>query len=84
MTSSITKSEPFKWVSVEDGLPKNGTWCIVCMRHGKEVLWNKDLWADGEWTFTDMYYTVTHWMSVELPKEQEVCPKSSSHMYGTL
>ena len=59
---------PGKWISVEEGMPEDGTLCVV--RSDKTVLPAISLYTSQKWLRGQYYPEPTHWMP--LPPEPEV------------
>lgn len=70
LKTALRRASP--WHSVKDGLPYNGTLCVVHghTRYGAGV-YDITLYTRAGWTFSRMsYFEVEHWMAVpDAPRE---------------
>lgn len=77
MDKSSQKAKNSSWISVNDGLPREGNDVIVAIDMREEGCWrliarrDEDKWASGDDLWEDEYGCyVTHWMPLpEAPKE---------------
>lgn len=64
------------WISVEDELPKDGEYVLICNKRG---LMTTSLYENEEWVISETYLAVdvTHWMPMPAPPTCSVFPNKS-------
>ena len=57
------------WISVEDKLPKDGEYVLICNRRG---LMTTSLYENKEWIISETYLAVnvTHWLPLPQPPKK--------------
>lgn len=57
------------WISVEDELPKDGEYVLICNKRG---LMTTSLYENEEWVISETYLAVnvTHWMPLPQPPKK--------------
>jgi len=70
----MTAPTVMEWVSVEDRMPEEGTWVLVCEKDGCMFI---DVRDDGEWRIgVQALAVITHWMPLPEPpggKDGKTC-----------